>query len=529
MENTLDTKESIKKSEPFASQGFSVSDNVLLCCLGLAKLFIHLATNLAGGYGYFRDELYYIACSDHVAWGYVDQPPFSIAALWLSRLLFGDSLFGLRLFPALAGAIVVVLAGLMTRELGGKRFAQILASCSVIVAPLTLGTNSYFSMNSLDVLFWTLAFYTIILIMKNDGQKQWIFLGLVLGFGLLNKISVLWLGAGLAVGLFLTHNRKLLLAPRVWLAAAIAFFIFLPYIIWQAANGFPTLEFVKNATGNKYVAVSPLEMYIQQGLNMNPLTFLIWFSGLVYFLVSKSAKQFRILPIIYLTVFIILVINRNSKAEYLGPMFPMLFALGALTIGKFILRFNWPWLKHTVLALVILSGIFVAPFAIAILPVDSFITYSNTLGITPSTPEKKELSKLPQYYADMFGWERMVAAVFDAYTMLTPEEKTKCAIIGNNYGEAGAIDFFGRHYNLPKAISGHNNYWLWGPRNATGEVVIRLGGSIEAMRASYGEVVQTGTFKDDYCMPYENNMAVYICKNRRTPLKDDWAEFKHYE
>ena len=271
--------------------------------------------------------------------------------------------------------------------------------------------------------------------------------------------------------------------------------------IWQAANGFPTLEFVKNATANKYVAVSPLEMFTQQTLNMNPLTFFIWFPGLVFFLVSKSAKPFRVLPIVYLTVFLILVVNKNSKAEYLSPMFPMLFALGAFTIEKFIVRFNLPWLKHVVLALTMLGGIVLVPFAIAVLPVESFLAYSDALGIAPSTTEKKELSQLPQYYADMFGWEKMVAVVAEAYHTLAPEEKAKCVIIGNNYGEAGAIDFFGRTYNLPKAISGHNNYWLWGPRNATGAVVIRLGGTLEGMRESYGDVIHAGTFKDDYCMP----------------------------
>ncbi len=529
MEKALDKTESIKKTKFLFSHSLFLSDTALLCALGLVKLFIHLATNVAGGYGYFRDELYYIACSDHLAWGYVDQPPFSIAVLWLSRLLFGDSLVGLRLVPALAGAAIVILAGLMTRELGGKRFAQVLASCCVIAAPLTLGTNSYYSMTSLDVLLWTLALYTIVLIMKNDIQKHWILLGLILGVGLLNKLSVLWLGAALAVGLLLTHNRRLLLTRRVWIAAAIAFFIFLPHIIWQMANGFPTLEFIKNATANKYVAVSPLEMFVQQALNMNPMTFLVWFPGLVYILIAKPAREFRIFPIIYFTVFLILVINHNSKAEYLGPMFPMLFAAGGFAAEKFITRFLWRWLKPAVLTLVLLSGIVLAPLAIAILPVESFIAYSQAMGIKPSTPEKKELSKLPQFYADMFGWKEMVAAVADAYNTLSPEEKTKCAIIGNNYGEAGAIDFFGRKCNLPKAISGHNNYWLWGPGNATGEVVIRLGGSIEAMRESYGDVVQTGTFKNSYCMPYENNMAIYVCKKRRTPLKDDWPEFKHYE
>jgi hypothetical protein len=521
--------DTINNSEPIATRNIFLSDNALLCYLALAKLIIHLAVNLSGGYGYFRDELYYIACSDHMTWGYVDQPPFSIAALWLSRLLFGDSLFALRLFPAFAGAVVVALSGLMTKELGGKRYAQVLASCCTILAPLTLGMNSYFSMNSFDILFWSLAFYLIIVIMKKDEQKYWLLLGIVLGFGLLNKISVLWLGAGLTFGLLLTPNRKLLLTRRVWYAAAIAFLLFLPHIIWQVKYDFPTVEFIKNATSNKYVAISPVGMLFEQVMNMNPFSFPIWFAGVLFFLIAKSTKQFRILPLIYLAVFVILVINRNSKSEYMGPMFPMLFTLGAFSIENFILMMNWRWLKPVILILLLPGGIISAPFALPILPVETFIAYSQALGMAPSTPEKKKLNKLPQHYADMFGWEKMAAAVTDAYNTLSPEEKTKCAIICGNYGEAGAIDFFGRKYNLPKAISGHNNYWLWGPRDATGEVVICLGGSKEAIFKSYKEAIQVGLFNDEYCMPYENNMPVWVCKSRIVPLKEAWPEFKHYE
>jgi hypothetical protein len=521
--------ETLKTNESFPYRKFFLSDYSIIIFITVVKLFIHLVTNVAGGYGYFRDELYYIACSDHMAWGYVDQPPFSIFVLWISRLVFGDSLFAIRLLPAISGAVVVAVAGLMTRELGGKRFAQILASSCVIVAPMLLGINSNFSMNSFDLLFWSLAFYVIILLQKKDSQKYWIFLGVLLGLGLLNKISVLWFGAGLAGGMLLTPYRKLLLTRKVWAAAAIALILFLPHLVWQVMHGFPTLEFMKNALSNKYVTVTPLEMVIQQALNMNPAIFPIWFAGLVYLLVSKSMRRFQILPLIYLIVFLILTLNRNSKSEYLGPMFPMLFAAGACAFEKFILRFNGRWIKRVVLSYVIISGIVLAPFGIPILPVETFISYSRMLGITPSTSEKKQLSKLPQHYADMFGWEKLTAVAADVYKRLSPEERAKCVIFCNNYGEAGAIDFFGGAYNLPKTISGHNNYWLWGCQNASGELVIRLGGSKEAMLESYKEVEQAGFFQDEYCMPYENKMPIYLCKGRRTPLKDDWTKFKHFE
>jgi 4-amino-4-deoxy-L-arabinose transferase-like glycosyltransferase len=250
----------IETKDRFWQKNLHFTDYAVPASLALAKLLVHLATNLFGGYGIFRDELYYIACSKHLAWGYVDQPPFSIALLWLNRRLFGDSLFALRLLPALAGAAAVFLAGWLAKKLGGGRFAQVLAAASVLVAPLLLGTNSVFSMNSFDVLFWTLTFCLTSTILEKDDSRYWLLLGIVLGLGLLNKISVLWLGAGLAVGLLLTAQRKLLLTKKAWLAAGIILLIFLPHVIWQSLNHFPTLEFIRNASAEKYSATSPPEV-----------------------------------------------------------------------------------------------------------------------------------------------------------------------------------------------------------------------------------------------------------------------------
>jgi hypothetical protein len=521
--------EILAPNRSFSLSKFVQDGNGVLLTIALVKLCLHLVVNITGGYGIFRDEFYFIACSNHMAWGYVDQPPFSIAVLWLNRMLLGDSLFAMRLLPAITGAVVVFLTGLMTRELGGGKYSQSLASVCALFALLTLQSNSYFSMNSFDLLFWSLAFYLIILIAKQDLLRYWILLGIVIGLGLLNKISVLWLGCGLVIGLIATPYRSLLLTRRAWYAAALTIVIFLPHMLWQITNNFATLEFMKNALATKYTSVSPVEMVIQQVINMNPASFLIWIPGLAYVLFSKQARQFRILPIIFLTVFLILVINKNSKSEYLGPMFPMLFALGAYTFERTIHWLKWSWLRPAILAFVVLGGLVTLPFAVAVLPVDTFIAYSRALGFKPSTPEKKELSELPQNYADRFGWKTMTAAVAQAYARLTPEEQSKCVILCNNYGEAGAIDYFGKEYRLPKTISGHNNYWLWGCQNSHGEVVIRLGGSEDAVKESYEEFIPAGVFKDRYCMPYENNQTIWICKNRRVSLEADWPAFKHFE
>ncbi|HNX98468.1 MAG TPA: glycosyltransferase family 39 protein, partial [Candidatus Aminicenantes bacterium] len=428
--------------------GFWRDGNGVLLVLALTKLAIHLGTNLSGGYGYFRDEFYYIACAQHMAWGYVDQPPLSIALLWLNQHLFGDSLFALRLLPALAGAATVLLAGLIARRLGGGRFAQALAALATIVAPQLLGTNSVFSMNSFDILLWTLAFYLLIGLTECDDRKTWILLGLVLGLGLLNKVSVFWLGAGLFAGLLLTEHRRRLLTRNAWICAGIALLLFLPHLLWQVANRFPTLEFIHNASTGKYVAVSPLTLFQEQVLNMNPLTALFWIPGLVTFLVAKPTRRFRILPVVYLAVFAILALNGTSKPEYLGPAYPLLFALGAVALDAFLLRRRWHWPRPILFVLLSFSGVALAPFAIPVLPVEHYIAYAQRLGMAPSTAEKKVLSKLPQNYADMFGWERMVAAFAAAYAKLTPAEKTRCALMGDDYGQAGAIDFLGGKHGL---------------------------------------------------------------------------------
>ena len=509
--------------------GFLRSDTAILISLALFEFVIHVVANAAGSYGYFRDELYYIACSDHLDWGYVDQPPFSIGVLWASRHLLGDSLVALRILPALAGSCVVYLAGVTAKELGGNRFAIVLAACAVITAPILLAMSSFYSMNVFDEVFWSAAAFLMVIIVKRGRLGHWLLLGAILGLGLMNKIGVLWLGAGLGLGLLLTEHRRWLLGRGVWLAAAVALVLFLPHIVWQISHAFPTLEFIRNATGQKYVPVSPLNLFLQQIDAMNVFALPIWITGLLSLGFWKGLKPFRLLAILYVAVFLILVANRAGKVEYLSPLFPVLFAAGAVAIERFSQVVRWHWLRPALLILVIAGGCISAPFAITVLPVETFIAYARTLGVAPSTPEKKEIALLPQFYADMFGWEGLVETVAHAYNTLSPLEREKCVVFANNYGEAGAIDFFGPKYHLPKAISGHNNYWIWGPRSASGEVVIRLGGSVEAMRESYREVTQAGFFYDKYCMPYENNMPIYVCRDRRAPLTDVWLELKHFE
>lgn len=503
------------------------SDTTLLAALALLVFLIHVIVNATTAYGYFRDEFYYIACSEHLAFGYVDQPPLSVFLLAVNRFLFGDSLVALRIMPAMAAAAIVFLTGKIAESLGGARFAQTLAALCALIAPQYLGMLNFFSMNSFDVLFWTVGMLVVVKIIKNENPKLWLLFGIVAGFGAQNKFSMPFLCFGIAIGLLLTSERKHLMQKWFWLGAALAAIIFLPHVIWQIANNFPTQEFVNNATLNKNVQSSPLEFLIGQIMQMSPFTFPIWGIGLGYLFFSKKGKAFRLFGWCYIAVFALFVLQRG-KVYYLSPIYPILFAGGSVAIAEFIHKRQWNWLRPTLITILAVSAILVAPFALPLLPVQSFIAYAKTMGVESRPEERHEMGKLPQHFADMFGWKEKTDAVARAYHMLTPKEQAQCAIFTFNYGRAGAIDFFGRHYDLPKTICNHNNYWLWGPREYTGEIVIVLAKDLGEFREQFQSVELVETIPCEYCMPFEADTQVYICRGLKKPIKEVWQSIKSF-
>lgn len=507
-----------------------------LLSFAVIKVLIHLA--VGKGYGYFRDEFYYLACSEHLAWGYVDQPPLSILILWVGRNLLGDSVIAIRLLAALAGAATVYLAGWMAGRLGGGRFAQAVAMTAAIIAPMFLGLGGFFSMNAFDLLFWAAAAAILIRILDQAGEgsgaavdaRLWLLLGIVLGLGLMNKISILWLGFGLAVGLVLTPARRLLLTRGPWLAGAVSFIIFLPHVVWQIANGWPTLEFIANATGNKMRSVALVDFFSSQFLSMHPLNAPIWIAGLIFLFFLKGGRRFRLLGWIYLVVMLLLLLNRTSRPGYLSPAYTMLFAAGGVAIEGWLARIRWrPMVQGAVMALLVVGGAALAPFSMPMLEVDDYIDYARFVGIGPSTDERKELSDLPQFYADMFGWNELVATLAGIYHTLPDDDREQAAFFVYNYGEAGAIDHLGRQYDLPKATSGHNNYWYWGPRGYSGQVMIIVGGPRDGHMRVFEEVEQAGVTDCHYCMPYENGQPIFICRGLKVSLDEIWPQLRHFD
>ena len=502
-----------------------VSDSTFLIALALIAFSAQILTS--GRYGYFRDEFYYFACGEHLDWGYVDQPPFVALVAFMVRAILGESLLAIRFLPAVCNAVAIFLTGLMARELGGGRFAQGLAALATLIAPVFLILHHIFSMNCFDHVFWTALVYILIKILKEDRPRLWLLFGLVAGVGLMNKYSVGFLGMGLVVGLVLTPARKYLASQWLWLGGAIAFLIFLPHVLWQVQHGFPTREFIRNVTLYKNLAQSPMSFLAENILHLHPLTLPLWLAGLYFLFRASAGKPFRALGWCYVAV-LILLLATNGKPYYLAPAYYMLLAAGAVQAEAFIRERNWNWLRPAVATVLAAGGMALLPYSLPVLPVEAFIRYEDLLGVRPGSGERGPSGKLMQQYADMFGWENQVATVAKVYHSLTPDEKTRAIIICDNYGEAGAIDFLGKKYGLPRASSGHNNYWFWGPGNWNADVVIAVGADREDVAAAFEEVEEAAIVVSEYAMPYETNMPVYIGREPKIPLRELWPKIKHF-
>jgi len=503
----------------------------LLLTIGIMSLLsagVHLLVNAFGGYGWFRDELYYIACSKHLAAGYVDQPSFSIVIMAVTRLLFGESVFAIRLIPAILSGLTVAILGLLVVRMGGHHLAVVLASVAFIASPQLSAFFSFYSMNSFDILFWLLATHVLVGLAVRPTLSGWMLLGLVLGLGLANKTSALWLCAGIACAVLFTPLRRELRGRGPYAAAAMALLFFAPFVLWNLANGWPHLEFMRNAVSTKYSELTRLRFLTDQFSSMNRFTFLISLPGLWWCLFHRTGRRFRVVGIVFLIALAILLANPHTKSEYIAAAYPMLFAAGGVALS--LPRWRWRWLVVAPVVLLILAeGVVSAPFAMPILPVASFVRYSRALGVAPGTAENKQLAELPQSYADMHGWEELARNVSKAYLTIPERERATTVVLAGNYGEAGALEYYARHYPLPRVICTHNAYWFWGKGQGPITTFIRLGGTREDYVDNYAEIVPAGVHTARYCMPYENNLNIFIVRQRRVPIDTMWGEYKHFE
>jgi len=494
--------------------------------IAAVKLVVHLYAGRH--YGYFVDELYYLACSKHLDWGYVDQPPLIALVTWLVRAVLGQSLAAIRLLPALAGTAEVVLAAVIARELGGKRFAQVLAAVTTLVAPAILGGDGLLTMNAFEPLFWMGCAYLLIRLIKTENEKLWIWFGVLSGFGLENKYSMLIFGAGVVLGLLLTSQRRLLASRWLWLGGAIAFLIFLPNLIWNIQHHFPFLELQANIRASgRDVPLGPVAFFTQEMVLMQPLTLPIWLGGLWFYFFTEAGRPFRAIGWAWIFTAAVIAIL-SPRVYYLFPAFPLLFAGGGVLWEQLLVRSRWMWLKFGYVSLMILGGAVFAPLALPLLPPETFIRYTKAIGLNQPAIENHKLGPLPQIFADQFGWEEMAATVAQVYNALPADVRARTAIFAQNYGQAGAIDVFGPKYGLPPAIAGHQNYFLWGPREYTGESMIVLDDREETLQREFASVRKAGHVEHPYSMPYEH-FDVFYCQGMHPGLQEMWPRLKQWD
>lgn len=469
--------------------------------LAAAKLALTMA--FAGAYGFHRDELYYLASARHLQWGYTDYPPITPLLARLDQALFPGSLIGLRLLPALAGAVIVAAGGLIARELGGGTRAQVLAAFAVLVSPIYLGGDFMFQTVAFDQLWWALACLVLVRILRGGDQRLWLLLGAVLGLGLETKYTIAGLVVVLPLALLLSAQRRLLASPWPWLGAGLAVVMLLPNLWWQAGHGWDSVAYTLNHRGH---TDGPIAYWLQQLLTVHPLLLPVVVMGGVWL-----ARRADTRPLAWILIGVeVLFFAAGGKSYYPAPIFVLAYAAGACWFDEatrsVVLR------RAAVVASAIVTAILL-PLGLPVLPA--------------SVMAQSGLWKVRKDYAEMYGWPDLAEQVAAAYRSVPAAERPGTAILAINYGEAGAIDLFGPGLGLPGAISPHLTYYWWAQRPLAPTTVVTVGFSRERLAPLFGDIEPAGTVHNSYGLDNEENGApIFICRDPLMPLDAAWSQLK---
>jgi len=515
-------------SHAWAQKSHWLRDGILLAVLiALAKFLLHCYFN--NRYGYFRDEFDYMACGNHLAWGYVDQPPMIPFLIHLCRAALGDSLRSIRFIPALASSLLVIQTAVLAREFGGRKFALLLTAVTILIAPQYLSNGSLLGTNCLEPTLWMGCAYFAILAIKRNDPRYWLWFGVIAGLGLEEKYSIAVLGFAVVVGLLLTEQRRVFADKWIWLGGLAAFAIFLPNLLWNMHYHWPFLQLIHNIKADGRDVVLPAgQFFFQQTLLLNPLTAPIWIAGLMALLFWSRLRPYRFLGYSYIVCYSVFFVL-HGKNYYLAPIYPVLLAAGAVVIESALAAPRRAWLEPVVVVILLVNGLYLAPVVVPVLSPDRFIAYMAHLPFKlPVMEHAHARATLPQWYSDEFGWEEIVAATAEAWNRIPPAQRSDCGIFAQDYGQAGSIDFFGRRYGLPPALSGHQTYFLWGPRAYSGNCLIVLDDRKERLEQKFYQVELITTSADN---PYalERQIPVFLCRAAKFgSLAQVWPQLKKW-
>jgi hypothetical protein len=507
----------------FGLSGFSL----LVGVFAAAKFLVHILTGQ--NYGYFCDELYTIALSKHLALGYVDLPPLVPALHAVSRLLFGESLLALHIFPSLAGAGTLVLVCLITRELGGRLFATAVAALAFLIAPVWLILDSFFCYDSIDQLVLAAFLYLMVRLLRTENGKIWIALGIAAAIAFLTKATILFLAPGLLLGLLATRYRRQLLTRWPWIAAAIFLAIIAPWVIWQYVNHWPTIAYWGRYGSTKLYHSNIPQYLVNVILTMNAAVIPLLGVGTYRIFRPFAEKRYAPLGIMFLVTFVLLFLL-HARAMMLAAACMPIMAAGGVWLEERLAGSGWKRAGRTaVISIMVAGGILVAPVSLPLLPLPFMASYTQTFGFLfkPVKDFNDPKSEFPQEFSNRIGWDELVRTVADVYNALPAQDRAQAGIFCDWYGPAGAIDLLGPRYGLPHAVTGHMNYFCWGPGEYSWKVMVFVSATMDTWRPFFSDVQQAAVVTNDYAMPYNRNV-VYVCRGPRLPPKVIWAYIKGY-
>jgi len=510
---------------PPAHDGDRTTDRLLLT-IAIAFIAAQSAVTAFGGYGYFIDEFYYIACARHPALGYVDHPPLAPLVLAVVRAVAGESLLAIRIPAFLCGAVIVWTTGRMVREFGGGRWATLSAAGTAALAPGVLGMSGFFSVNAFEGVAWVLCTWALVRLLRTGDTRLWLLVGLALGLGFESKHTVTTLALALAAGMLVTRARALLWNRWALYGGGLALVLALPNVIWQVVNGFPSLEFYRNAATFKNLPSPPLHTIVEQLRFTGLLTSPVWLAALAWFLFTRDGGRWRPIAIAYVVLLVLLVLSKQSRPDRLLGIYPVLIAAGL----AFVERVVHSRAARAAIVLLLVAGCVPAvPIVIGVLPPPVLARYVAWLGIQTSA-ERGKTSPIPQLLADRTGWEDFVDQVAAIYRALPPEDQRRAIIYAPSYGQAGAVDVLGRKYGLPRTIARQNSYWHWSEREGVDtEVLIAVDAKPEHLHALFRDVREVGVTECTYCMSWRNGKRIDVARGSIKPLSTMWAQARYYD
>lgn len=495
-----------------------VSDLTVLLLLGLAKFLLHMLTNHQ--YGWNRDELAVLDDAFHLAWGYVVYPPMTPFVARLGLELFGPSMVGVRAISALIQGGVMVLVGLMVRDLGGGRLAQVVAAVAAGISPAVLAWGAVLQYVSIDCLWWVLIGFCLIRLIKTENPRWWLGVGAAIGLGMMTKYTIAFYVVGIVAGVLLTSLRRYLRSPWLWAGVGLSLLIFLPNLIWQVQHDFVSLEFlgsIHERDVEEGRADSFLIMQMVAGVNAFVLP--LWIAGLYFYAVDQKGKRYRVILWAYVVTLILFTVAQGRE-YYIAPAYPALIAGGAVAGEQWLVSLAQRR-QRLVMAItwsaMALGGLVFGAMMLPVAPINS--------------PLWDAASELNENYIDEIGWDDLVATVAEIYNGLPAEERAVTAILAGNYGEAGAINLYGSQYGLPQAISGINNYYDRGYGDMEPQTVITLDYLLEDLTPYFRTCEEVTRITNRYGVENEEsveNPPVYLCRGPLLPWEELWPLTRHY-